>query len=341
MTAVFDLDAAQYWLGEQGIALGHRVRSRRLGEGNSNLTYLLTTEGSLPDLVLRHPPRSDDGSARYVKREFDILTGLAATDVPVPSPVALCTDASVAGAPFLVMAHLAGAVMDSIDDARLLPLDARARVGPSLAERLAGIHALDPHQCGLDHIGPRTSYAERQINRWSPRWTAIGNATDQQVDEITRYLKLHMPPQAEHRIVHGDYSLGNVLLDPTGSVSGVLDWELCTLGDPLADLGTLLAYWPDEPGVHPATDDDLTLEPGFAGQADIVEAYAAQSGRDLADLGYFRVLAYWRLAIIIQGVHQRWLIDPRSASAAAGRLGMKAEKLIHLGHALMRDAMTG
>jgi aminoglycoside phosphotransferase (APT) family kinase protein len=340
VTGMFDLDAAERWLRAQGTALGDRVGTRRLGAGNSNLTYLLSTEGTLPDLVLRHPPRSGERAARYVEREFGLLTGLATTGVPVPPPVTRCTDASVAGAPFLVMRHLSGTVVESVADTRRLSPRARAGIGPSLAKRLAQIHAVDPVSSGLGGIGPRTSYVQRQIDRWAPRWTNLGNATDREVGEVTRYLTSRMPPQHEHRIVHGDYSLGNVLLDATGAVSGVLDWELCTLGDPLADLGTLLAYWPDAPGIHPATDDDLTLEPGFGRQSNIIEAYATWSERDLTHLGYFRVLAYWRLAIIIQGVHQRWLADPRSASASAGRLGAKAEKLVHLAHALMRDSAT-
>ncbi|WPB89890.1 phosphotransferase family protein [Streptomyces malaysiensis] len=336
MTGTFEVEAAEQWIRDQGFDVGRQVEVRRLGEGNSNMTYLLSTEGAGLDLVLRHPPSSSEGSVAYVRREFEILSSLAGTDVPAPAPLAICSDASVAGAPFLVMEHLAGTVVASLNDVRRLSVDARTRVGPALAACLAQIHAVDPATCGLDNIGPHKSYAERQINRWARRWTAVGNAADDEVAEITAFLKLNVPPQKEHRLVHGDYSLGNVLLDGTGAVTGVLDWELCTLGEPLADLGTLLAYWPDQPDVHPATDENLTLEPGFTRQADLVSTYGALSGRDLTHLGYYRVLAYWRLAIIIQGVHQRWLVAPESASTGAAGLGTKAERLIHLGHTLMR-----
>src|SRR5918997_435368 len=183
---------------------------------------------------------------------------------------------------------------------------ARRRASEQTAEVLARIHAVDPDAVGRGALGRRDGYVERQLKRWYGQWQKSKTRELPVVDEVHAALAARVPEQGPATIVHGDYRLDNCLLGPDGAVTAVLDWELCTLGDPLADVGLLLVYWTEADDDHPALLAAATTVDGFSTRADLVERYAAASGRDVADVDYFVALGYWKLACILEGVYARY-----------------------------------
>jgi aminoglycoside phosphotransferase (APT) family kinase protein len=212
----------------------------------------------------------------------------------------------VNGAPFYVMDFVDGLVARTADAARTLDPPARARAGDQIADVLARIHAVDPDTVGLGDLGRRESYVERQLKRWHGQWQKSRTRDLPVVDEVHAALAARVPEQGPAAIVHGDYRLDNCLLGPDGIIAAVLDWELCTLGDPLADVGLLLVYWTEPGDTHPALVDAPTTLDGFPTRAQIVERYARVSGRDVSDVDYFVALGYWKLACILEGVYARY-----------------------------------
>jgi aminoglycoside phosphotransferase (APT) family kinase protein len=280
---------------------------RQIAGGRSNLTYRVT-DAAGNDWVLRRPPLHGVlPSAHDMGREHRVISALAGTPVPVPATFGLCQDTAVTGAPFYVMAHVAGIVpRDEATVAAHLDEPARAAAADSLVGALVALHAVDPDAVGLGELGRRSGYLERQLARWQRQLEQSRTRPLPALDEVHRRLAANLPAQVgPARIVHGDFRLDNVVLSPAGRVLAVLDWELCTLGDPLADLGLLLVYWA-EPG-----DQTLplgtapTVMPGFPDRAAVTEAYAARSGRDLADLDSYVAFACWKLAVILEGVLAR------------------------------------
>jgi aminoglycoside phosphotransferase (APT) family kinase protein len=283
------------------------LRLVQVAGGRSNLTYRVDdTAGGR--WALRRPPLSGVlPSAHDMGREHRVISALAGTPVPVPATVGLCQDPAVTGAPFYVMAWVDGVVpRDEATVAASLDEPARAAAAGSLVDALVALHQVDPDQVGLGQLGRRTGYLERQLARWRRQLEQSRTRPLPALDEVHRRLEANLPAQVgPARIVHGDYRLDNVVLSPAGQVQAVLDWELCTLGDPLADVGLLLVYWAD-PG-----DDTLplgaapTLMPGFPDRATITETYATRSGRDLSDLDVYVAFASWKLAVILEGVLAR------------------------------------
>ncbi|HEX5365999.1 MAG TPA: phosphotransferase family protein [Acidimicrobiales bacterium] len=274
--------------------------------GRSNLTYRVADVDGRA-WVLRRPPLGQVlDTAHDVAREHRIISALAGTAVPVPPAVGLCTDTSVTGAPFYVMDLVEGLVARDAAAAGTLGRDARSRAGQEVADVLARIHDIDPDAVGLGDLGRREGYVERQLARWSRQWERSKTRDLPLVEEVHAALAARVPPQGPATIVHGDYRLDNCLLAPDGTILAVLDWELCTLGDPLADLGLLLVYWSEPGDAHPALLDAPTALDGFPSRASLVDRYAAASGRDTGELGYFVALGYWKLACILEGVHARY-----------------------------------
>jgi len=279
----------------------------RIAGGRSNLTFRVT-DGAGGRWILRRPPLGATlGSAHDMGREHRILTGLVATGVPAPVPVALCADEAVTGAQFYVMELVDGLVLRDEDDvAAAFDEPGRRRIGEALVDTLADLHAVDPDAAGLGELGRRDGYAERQLKRWKRQWEASKTREIGAMEETHALLSARVPPQDSTAIVHGDYRLDNVIVTPGGEIAAVLDWELCTLGDPLADVGQLVVYWaePDDE-VVPLTRSP-TLAPGFPARAELVERYAQRSGRDVSQLDFFVALAYWKLAAILEGVYARY-----------------------------------
>jgi aminoglycoside phosphotransferase (APT) family kinase protein len=280
----------------------------RLPGGRSNLTYRVR-DAAGADFVLRRPPLHGVlQSAHDVAREHRIIAALAATDVPVPAAMGLCEDPAVTGAPFYVMGYVDGTVpRDEETVAAVLDEPARAGAASSLVDALVALHRVDPDAVGLGQLGRREGYLERQLRRWKRQLEQSRTRELPVLDEVHRRLAASIPAQVgPARIVHGDYRLDNVVLSPAGQVLAVLDWELCTLGDPLADVGLLLVYWA-EPGDSslPLPTAPTTL-PGFPSRAALTAAYAARSGRSVEDLDYYEAFGYWKLAVVLEGVHARY-----------------------------------
>ena len=302
-----DVPRVTEWLARHIPGLAPPLRFELIAGGRSNLTYRVTDAGGRA-WVLRRPPLGQVlATAHDMHREHRIISALAATDVPVAPAEALCTDDSVNGAPFYVMRFVDGLVARDANAAGTLDVAARRRAGEQIADVLARIHAVDPDAVGLGDLGRREGYVERQLRRWHGQWEKSKTRDLPIVDEVHAALAAKAPEQGPAAIVHGDYRLDNCLLRPDGTIAAVLDWELCTLGDPLADVGLLLVYWTESTDPHPAllTGAATTLE-GFPTRAEVVARYAEASGRDVAAVDYFVAFGYWKLACIIEGVYARY-----------------------------------
>ena len=272
--------------------------------GHSNLTYRFTDRAGSA-WVLRRPPLGHVlQSAHDMGREHKIIYGLRHSDVPVPEAVALCRDTGVNDAPFYIMAFVEGDVLHDAGAASQLAEDRRFAIGMHAVEVLARLHNLEPDTVGLGDLGRREAYLARQLKRWKRQWEASKTHEIPEMEETARILEEKMPDQIGSAIVHGDYRLGNMIVGG-GRVRAVLDWELCTLGDPLADVGYLLNSW-IAPGE--ADTEATTAAGGFPSREAISERYTRLTGRDLAGIGYYRAFSHWRLAAIGQGVYKRYLV---------------------------------
>jgi aminoglycoside phosphotransferase (APT) family kinase protein len=240
-------------------------------------------------------------------REHRILAALAGTPVPVPSVVGLSEGSSVNGAPFYVMQFVDGAILrDEASVEWVVSPDRRRAVANSLVDTLVSLHEIDPDAVGLGALGRKHGYVDRQLRRWRTQWDGVRTRDLPLVDEICRRLAARVPPQGPARIVHGDYRLDNVIVSPAGDVLAVLDWELCTLGDPLADVGLLVVYWTQRGDDFAALGAAPTSLPGFPTRDELTARYAAESGRDLSDLEFYVALGFWKLAVISEGVWSRY-----------------------------------
>jgi aminoglycoside phosphotransferase (APT) family kinase protein len=240
-------------------------------------------------------------------REHTIISALRETEVPVAPTVGLCVDDSVNGAPFYVMDFVDGPILRSRGDAeRHFDEAARRAIGERVVDTLVAIHAVNPDEVGLGELGRREDYVARQLHRWQGQWERSKTRELRVIDDVHDRLSGRIPDQGPATIVHGDYRLDNMILSPGGEVAAVVDWELCTLGDPLADVGLLLVYW-SQPGdeLMPLFDPPTTAR-GFAARDEVERRYGELSGRDLSEIDYYVALALWKLAIILEGVYARY-----------------------------------
>ncbi len=276
--------------------------------GHSNLTYRVT-DAVGHRCVLRRPPLGHVlASAHDMGREHRIIKALGPSPVPVAPALAYCDDPAVNGAPFYVMGFVDGLVLRDRETAEAeLSESARAEAGASLVDTLAAIHAVDPSAVGLGDLGRHDGYIARQLKRWYGQWNQSKTRELPDVDRAHDALAARVPPQGPACIVHGDYRLDNTMLDDQGHVVAVLDWEICTLGDPLADAGLLFVYWTGPGDDETAWAGSATTAPGFADRAELLERYAKVSGRDLSDIDFYIAFAFWKLACILEGVYARYL----------------------------------
>jgi aminoglycoside phosphotransferase (APT) family kinase protein len=235
-----------------------------------------------------------------------VMSALAPTGVPVPPTLGLCEDESVNGAPFYVMEFVEGPILRSRTDSEQFDPATRREIGERVVDTLVAIHSVDPDAVGLGDLGRKEDYVARQLRRWHGQWEQSKTRELPLVDDLHARLSARIPDQGPATIVHGDYRLDNMILLPQGEVAAVLDWELCTLGDPLADVGLLLVYW-SEPGdeLMPLLDPPTTAD-GFPTRAELRDRYAERSGRDLAQVDFYVALGLWKLAIILEGVFARY-----------------------------------
>jgi len=316
MTTGVDFEAVSEWIGGLGIGAIAPLSFDRVGNGQSNLTYAVTDAGGSRWVLRRPPLGSLLASAHDVVREYRILTALQNTGVPVPKMIAVCEDLSVSEVPLVLMSFVDGVVIDSVSTAEKMTEGQRAAVGGAIAAALANIHRVDLDNVGLADLASHKPYAQRQLKRWTTQWQQSQSREVPAIDALTERLAGNIPVQSEVRLVHGDFHLNNVITSPSdGSIVAVVDWELCTLGDPLADLGGLLAYWPEasDPVAGPFMASTL---PGFPTRAELTARYAAETGRDVTDVGFWQVLALWKLSIIAEGVMRRAEADARNRADA-------------------------
>jgi aminoglycoside phosphotransferase (APT) family kinase protein len=276
--------------------------------GRSNLTYVVS-DASGRRLVLRRPPLHGVlQSAHDMGREHRIISALADAEVPVPETLGYEDDETVTGAPFYVMEHVAGVVVrDAATALEALEPGIRTAASEDLVDVLVRLHEVDVDAVGLGDLARREDYLGRQLKRWRGQLHQARTRELPVLDEVHDRLVASIPEQGPATIVHGDYRLDNLMLDPaTGQVQAVLDWELTTLGDPLADVGLLLVYWAD-PGdeVIPLLDAP-TIVDGFLDRRQVARRYAERSGRDLSEIDYYLAFGYWKLACILEGVYSRY-----------------------------------
>ncbi len=310
-----DLAALAAWLQATVPDLRPPLRATLVAGGQSNLTYLVRDETDRTIVVRRPPLGNVLESAHDVAREYRIMSALGSSPVPVPDAYGVCEDRTVIGAPFYAMEFADGLIIRTADEAtERLPQPVRATVSHQTVDVLAALHRVDPTAVGLGELSRHDAYGERQLRRMFRQFEASATRPVPAIVAAHRELTVRIPVQQRTSIVHGDYRIDNVVLRPNGTIAAVLDWELCTLGDPLADLGMTLTSW-----LHPGEDDAHLLSgapsqaPGFATRAEIAARYAARTGLDLDDLPYYIALGYWKLACIAEGIHARY------ASGAMGR----------------------
>ncbi len=320
------------WLLSHVDGLAAPLSFELISGGRSNLTYAVTGADGRK-IVLRRPPVSHVlSTAHDMAREYRVISALRDTDVPVAPALAFCADEAVNDRPFYLMEFVDGYVLRDVAGTEAVLDETHRRVaGEQLIDVLAAIHEVDVDAVGLGDFARRDGYIERQLRRWHGQF---GKSQEQAkeigvyrpvplVEEVHKLLTDRLPVQQGTAIVHGDYRLDNTIMSADGKIMAVLDWELCTLGDPLADVGTLIAYWAEDQGQTTPSSAVVTMAqsaatglPGFPSRAELADRYAANSGRDLAELNFYVAFAYWKLACILEGVFVRYAANAMGTGAS-------------------------
>jgi aminoglycoside phosphotransferase (APT) family kinase protein len=302
------LDPLLAWMDAHGLGSGEPA-VEPVGDGHSNITYGLRREGA--DLVLRRPPRGPlPPSAHDVLREARVLRALEGR-APVPRVLAACDDPGVIGAPFYLMERLAGEVISDTVPAALDTVAERRRMGEELVDALVTLHGVDWRAAGLEGFGRPDGYLERQLKRFGGLWERNRTRDLPAVERVARWLGDHLPASPPATIVHGDYRLGNVMFAPEAPARlvAIFDWEMSTIGDPLADLGYLCTFWVDrdDPPAGVFEQHALTRAPGWPTRAELVGRYEERSGRSMSDIRWYRAMALWKIIVFMEGNYRRAL----------------------------------
>ena len=312
----FDVPMVEDWLADH-TEIGTPCTWQRLTGGHSNLTYLLT-DADGREYVIRRPPLGELlPKAHDMHREFRIIEALHPAGIPTPRPVAYCDDRGVCERHFYVMSKVDGeALYTASQTAPRLDVAARRRVGESFIEVLSALHSIDPGDVGLAGLGRPTGYVSRQLTTWYGSWVASAEAADyddERVHRLHELLAADLPAEGPSRVVHGDYGVHNVMVDDRGEVVAVLDWEIATLGDPLADFAYALNAWSETGDTEAARADAPTALEGFATRDDLIGWYAARTGADLSKLPYYRSFNSLKTACILHGVYARYRMGQKSS----------------------------
>lgn len=330
-----DLQVLQRFLAEAAPGLvDGPLRAELIVGGKSNLTYIVS-DGSR-DVVMRRPPLGHVlATAHDMTREHRVMAALADTAVPVPQMYAACTDTDVMGAPFYVMERVAGTPYRTADELDLLGPQRVRAIADGVTDTLVDLHAVNPEQVGLGDFGKPEGYLERQVHRWRRQMQASRSRDLAGEEELHQALAAAIPESSGATIVHGDFRMDNTLIDEADRVSAVLDWEMATLGDPLADVALMLVYQALA-DVAPQAVSTVSRAKGHPSRDEIVHRYSERSGRDVSHLAFHEALAYYKLAAILEGIYFRY---QRGQTVGAGfeDIGASTEPLIAAGLAVIRN----
>jgi|TARA_B110000967_G_scaffold7547_1_gene7562 aminoglycoside phosphotransferase (APT) family kinase protein len=312
----FDTGAVNKWVSENTDKLEPPFKWYRLEGGHSNLTYRIVDVNGKQAVIRRPPQGVLLPKAHDMSREWALISSLGPTRVPVPEAIGFCEDFDVTGARFYIMGMIDGhPLCNSYDTNEWVPEDKRMTAAHSFIDVLADLHSLDPDEIGLGELGKKENYVGRQLKTWYRSWTSSiepAQYDDPRAHELKDFFLENLPDQGMARVVHGDYGLHNVLIGADCTIAAVVDWEISTLGDPLADLAYALNPWSD-PGdpksPEPAT---ATAPPGFPGRLALAERYGKRTGRDLSQLDYYVGFNRWKTAAIVHGVYGRYMEGQKS-----------------------------
>ncbi|WP_325098077.1 phosphotransferase family protein [Nocardia gipuzkoensis] len=300
-TLILDVDNVTRWLGDHITELTPPVRFELITGGRSNLTYIVS-DAAERTWILRRPPAGNLlHSAHNVVREAQILSFLHGSDVPVPTIIGACKDPAVTGADFYVMEFVDGIILDGPTAEERLPRPSRLTASHNMVETLARIHAINCDNAELESFRRPDGYIQRQLTRWTKQLAMLPQQRPA-LTEVRSLLERNAPAEIYTGLVHGDFRPGNLIIGADGTVRAVLDWELCAVGDVLADLGWLVALW------CPGDFAGWTPHPskGFASAEEVVRHYQLLTGRDVSNIGFYHAFALWRMSCIAEGVHARF-----------------------------------
>jgi aminoglycoside phosphotransferase (APT) family kinase protein len=331
-----DLDRLAGYLASAapGLAAGP-LSAELVTGGRSNLTYYLT-DGT-DRWVLRRPPLGHVlSTAHDMAREFRVLSALAKTTVPVPATIHLCTDPEPLGAPFYLMEHVPGVVLRNRTQTEELGPETCRALGERLIDVLAELHTVDPDSVGLSDFGRPDGYLARQVARWRKQLDASRSRDVEGIDELHDKLAASVPVSARSSLIHGDYRLDNVLVDPDrADITAVLDWEMATLGDPLADMGLFVVYNNrDRSRADDVISGGVISAPGFPPTAELIARYAERTGTDVSNLDWYVGLAGFKLAVVLEGIHYRFT-QGKTVGAGFDRIGEMVPNLVRGGLAAL------
>jgi aminoglycoside phosphotransferase (APT) family kinase protein len=292
--------------------------------------------------VLRRPPRGDIlPTAHDMAREFRVLSGLAPTGVRVPKPVVMGEDRSIIGVPFYLMERVEGVVIREQLPPEFDAVADRKKIGEEIIDALVELHAVDWQKTSLANLGKPEGFLERQLRRWVgqleltlPRTRSLPG-----IHEVTKWLQTHLPPQSAASIVHGDYKLDNVMFAPPPATRlvAIFDWEMATLGDPLADLGWVLSFWGptgDPPDPEPKESNYITSQPGFHTREELLARYEQKTGRTMKHFALYHCMAVWKLAIILEGLYRHYL-EGTASNPKAGEFEWRVPQLVDRAHRII------
>ncbi|MQA63189.1 MAG: phosphotransferase [Actinophytocola sp.] len=311
------------------------LRGKVIAGGKSNLTYVVTDGAS--EVVVRRPPLGHVlATAHDMGREYRVITALGPTGVPVPETYAMCDDVEVIGAPFYVMERVTGTPYRLATELEPLGADRTRAIVHRMVDTLATLHAVDPASVGLADFGRPEGFLARQVRRWAKQLDGSRSRELPGADELRDLLAQRVPDESPAAVVHGDFRLDNLLVDDADQVRAVLDWEMATLGDPLTDVALLLVY---QRIARLATDypvSNVSLAPGYPTDDEILRRYADASGRDLSDMGFYFGLAYFKLAVILEGIYYRF-IHGQTVGDGFETVGAAVAPLIDAGLAALKE----
>ena len=312
----YDVPAVEAWIESHVTDVTPPLEWTRLEGGHSNLTYLLEDKAGRKAVIRRPPLGELLPKAHDMSREWALISSLAPTGFPVPAALGFCDDKSITGALFYVMGHVDGRPLYTADEAKeWVPTERRETLAHSFIDTLADLHALDPDEIGLGTLGKKEDYIGRQVKTWYRSWQSSvepAQYDDPRAHELRQYFLDHRPEQGRASVVHGDYGLHNCLIGADSTVAAVVDWEISTLGDPLADLAYTLKTWPESEADIARSPDAPTSVGGFPFRYELARRYADRTGRNLDLLDFYLGFNHWKSAAILHGVYARYLEGKKS-----------------------------